>query len=329
MLHNDIFLPTRLQTLFWEIKNRFFYLLLSFFLSFIVSYHYSTSLLYLFVLSYKGLNDCAFIIPEKYNENILQLVLKEIGFDDLPNKLSNDENCSTISLLQKPLNKSLDCVLWSDLSISTLLYFYKVLKDVDISSISFIFTDVKEAFSSTILICLIFSFLVIIPVFIYESFIFFLPSLHIFEKQKWLLQISIITLVWYFFIYNVQKSLIPKLAEFLLKFQISDFGFSVIGQMKIYTYCVWAITIFLTTSLIFLVFCLALFCVISQKIDIESITKHRKMSRVVILLLSAIIAPPEIQLFLAIIAVSFFESAIYYFFFYKNFCKKKMLLNTS
>ena len=299
----SFFLPTKLQTFFWEIKNRSFYIAVSFFFSFVISYQNSTSLLYLFVLSYKT------------NNLFDGLTLSGEEFSLFELKNGNNFIVSDIKEVEFLLSNV------SNFSFSSLLYFYKILKNNDISCMKlfFIFTDVEEAFSSQIFICLFFCFIIIIPILFYESFSLVIPSLHFFEKQKWVSRITTTVIVWYFFLYNVQYTLIPRLADFLLKFQISSSGFSIIGQTKINSYCFWAITLLIGSSIIFLFFCLIFFSVIAQKIEIEYFTRRRNISRAVILLLSALISPSEVQLILAFVALSFFELAIYFFFFYKNF----------
>ena len=313
---------TRLQILFWEIKNRFFYVAVSFFLSFLVSYQNSKFLLYFFVSSYSSCNNevdsktveekiqdtfdfannCnsdsvqsnsfknAFFFKPFFEKRSFEKPLSceaseatklYLGENPLFSKITLPERLAWLTKLGDAVLPKRQSVLYSsqfakgtgfienffdtvisrnfafasptvkaanappgqshqqyfvqtpktffsfpfprsgisgisykyksfapeDQPLSILLYFYKVLNSIrcqDVSSIFFIFTDVEEAFSSQILICLIFSFVIIVPLLIYEIFSFLAPSLYFYEKQKWFFRISFVTVLWYFFLYNVQ-----------------------------------------------------------------------------------------------------------------------------
>ena len=299
-----IYSKTRLQTLFWEIKNRFFYVLLSFFLSFAIAYQNSISLLYLFILSYTTKRQTLF-----QKKNSLSLTEDEIEGNSFLLLLEDQDGCFSA------FNSDFLC----NLNESSLLNFSKVVNSVNTASLNFIFTDVEEAFSSQILVCLIFSLAINVPLFVYALLSFLVPSLYHYENKRWISRLFVLFAVWSYFLLNLQNKIIPKLAEFLLKFQITSSAFNVVAETKIYSYCVWACTIFIVTNLLFFCFYLLFFLISNDKIKINAFTQSRKWCRIFLLLISALIVPPDLflQLGLTFFLILCFELFILVFFIYR------------
>lgn len=311
---------SKLHTLFWEIKNRCFYIFLSFVFCFVVAYQNCKFLLYLFVLSYTNLYKIPEYVPSFEGLNfIINLVESDVSMDLAKQKetyLQYDNENTTV--IEK------NCAFFTQYDIPDLLNFSKFLKSIDICSVHFIFTDIEEAFSTHLLVCFIFSLICILPLFIYESFSFFSPSLYFHENKKWSFRLFAIIFGWYWFVYNIQAFFIPKLAKFLLEFQISNSGFNLLAETKINSYCSWASTIFLATNFGFFFVVWIFFLIINKQLKIQYFTIRRKLSAMVMLLVSALITPPEfIQIFLALFFFFCFEIFIYFFFVYKYFCVKK------
>lgn len=332
----QLYKTTKLQTLFWEIKNRCVYILFSFSFTFAIAYQNCKSLLYLFVLS------------STHTDKELQHTPSLEILPLLINLVHNNEGIASLEQQEIYLqsnNKNIGCILpevssvtlkkyalFTQYDISDLNNFSKSLKSIDISSIHFIFTDVEEAFSTILLVCFLFSSISILPILVYESFSFFSPSLYFHESRKWGFRLFTTIVAWCVFMYNVQTFFIPKLAEFLLKFQVSNLGFNLLAETKINSYCSWASSIFLVTNFIFFFATWLFFLVINKQLKIEYFTTRRKISVIIALLVSALIAPPEvIQIFLALIFFFCFEIFIYFFFVYKHFGaklnRKKAYLN--
>lgn len=319
----------RLQTLFWEIKNRFFYILVSFVLSFAIAYQKSNALLYLFVLSYTIKNQpplFSYLIPEKIklsNENEIFTPLNNEDKDTIPPQaqifgiplrfFKSEENCSFL------YNND----FLSTLKESLLIDFSKILNSIDVSSIRFIFTDVEEAFKSQLLISLIFSFASILPLLSYNLLSFFVPSFYFYESKRLIYRLFFFIIALCCFSINVQNKIIPELARFLLAFQINSSSFNVVAETKIYSYCNWVLTIFLITHSIFILIYLILFLITNEKIKIDYFIRGRRLCRVLLLLFSGLIAPPDlfIQLFLTLFFIFCFELFIFVFFVSKNFKK--------
>ena len=343
---------SKLQALFSEIRNRFFYLLLSFFFAFTISYCYSKSLLYVFALPFvnRSLKN-GFLDGQAQDESLwehhMQIFLQIKDLNLLSPLVAGGTTGNNIFFRQEKMDASTLASLCTSKmksinsqalpeatplislfslppgatpALENLLNFCKQFREV--ASKSFIFTDVEEAFSCQILICLILSFIMIFPIIIYQGFSFFAPSFYKEERQKWVWRGTLIIVSWYFFVYNVQNYCLPKLADFLLKFEISSLAFSLTAETKIKSYCIWAITIFIISNFIFFFIFSILFLIYEQKIKVEYFTVRRQTSRVSILLFSAFLGPPEIQFFLALLGIFIFELIVYFFFIYKQFLYK-------
>lgn len=417
---------TWLQTLFWEIKSRFFYILFAFGSCFFVSYLFSPSLLYLFVLSYDIKEKTSFSIEtlstrveelkakiltiyteieefiRKININALQALeypktsnfisefisyFKNKDFFSLIAKgetlkgekenisfLTIDENCYSnnekalekkiflkeqtienpcVSVETKTISfhdafeemnikevrrvlidffKEKDCnaqntdffTFFSKSLLKTseqdLNILYQSLNSIDLNSITFIFTDVEEAFKSSILVCLVFSLIAVVPHILYNFVSFSAPSLFLHENKKVSRQVMNFLVFWFIFIFYLESQILPKLAEFLLNFQISSTAFNINAETKIYSYCNWASTIFIISNIIFFLLFFTVYSIINRKIEITYFVSRRKACRIQLLLISALLAPPDIftQLFFTFNLILSFELLVYLFFLYKN-----------
>lgn len=319
---------TRLNSLYWEIKTLFYYILFSFIMCFLTSYKNSIALLYLFVSSYENEKDFASFFLQKNDTIALEYCNSGFAFLwGLPKEVvkmvtNNSQKVKSFWSYERPkeITTSMQYPDLSFLNDKDLLTLLDTLNCCGSTSIKFIFTDVEEAFSSTISICFIFSFIFCFLYIVYVAFAFFVPSLYSYETNKWFRRIFSFIFFWFVFIIYLQKAIIPKLAHFLLKFQIQSVGFNVEAETKIYSYCVWASTIFLIANLIFFLVFFVIFAIINRNIQIGFFILHRKWCAVFLLLLSSLIAPPDFfaQLLLVSSFFLFFELLIYFFFIYKN-----------
>ena len=246
--------PSILETLFWEIKNRFFYIFLSFFLSFFVCYGHSRGLLYIFFLSYGYAST-----PSSFLE--LCSTGKASGAKlQITELLTTAKQLSTTGKAfwsfaphAKPqLNEKAK----HDLNNWLLVYENQKIED---SAIAFIFTDLEEAFSTIVLLCLMFSLLTVIPICVYQSRAFFSSSNFAYESRRSIYWLFSVSCLWFFFAYAMQYFIIPRAAQFLLFFEVSNEAFSLSAETKIASYCswvsnIWIVSNFLFFSLIFLFF---------------------------------------------------------------------------
>ena len=397
---------TRLQTLFWEIKNRFFYFCFSFVMCLFVTYQYSESLLYLLVLSSaekenifqkientllfsrkalslqvnpsterakpqdvkeffilifsKIKNKIYHYLAEQTNSfgygkivyekpyhpddsvsetNSFSWVVEKLFLKDnsrIPDCLEFVQIYDKWILCESCLGQAktnLACQINLDLQnqVSTFSLLLKKIDKEELNNlcsilelsnnyiIKFKVTNVEEAFSSTLVICFVFSFLAIFPYFIYAFISFLAPILFLHDRKKFLFYFINFFVLSLLFNIALQNKIIPIFAEFFVNFRINDSGFQVLAETKIYCYCIWAINIFIKANLLFSVFCFFTCLIFNNKIEIrESRVAQRKTCFLIILIVSALLAPPDLiyQSFLAFLLTICFEALIYLFFVY-------------
>lgn len=159
---------------------------------------------------------------------------------------------------------------------------------------SFIFTDVYEAFSSTISICLISSLFCVLPLILYHSICFFLPSWHLYEKKKQCKRIIVVFLCWVGYIYSIHSFFIPRLCSFLLQFQVQRGCLSITVEPKILSYVFWAAGILVIATFLFFFFYVFYMCVICGILDVKKCSRHRRAFMCMSLLLASFVSPPEL-----------------------------------
>lgn len=319
--------PTKLQTLFWEIKNRFFYIAISFFFTFLIAYQNSRSLLYLFVLSYNSVSTTSKHVLLSYTFDNVFLNDMQKYFGTLQGTFFEKNWSYKDDFLLTHFGNN--CVLpgsyTSCACVADLDTFSKFIKSIDISSISFIFTDVEEAFSTQIWVCSIFTFVTVVPIIVYETVSFFASSFYVAECKKWVSRLFYLVVSWYIFLYCVQTFLIPKFAEFLLLFEISSPGFNLLAETKIASYCSWALSIFLITNLFFYLVIFVFICLLNEKDKIQNVIVKKKTSAAIVFLISALLTPPDfIQVILAVFLFFCFELFVCSCCIYKHFLIKSL-----
>ncbi len=167
---------------------------------------------------------------------------------------------------------------------------------------NFIFTDLTEAFYTTIKLSFIISFYILIPFIIYQFWCFFIPSSFLEQRQKYnffFITIVILLLMSVSFIYFL---VLPELYKFLLDFEITTNFMNIQLEARIQSYVELACKIFLFFSILFQV---PLFCIIAFQYDLitsDFLVKNRSHIFLLNLFLSAFISPPDIltQILLAL-----------------------------
>lgn len=181
---------------------------------------------------------------------------------------------------------------------------------------NFIFTDVSEAFSSTLWVCFLFSFLFVLPFVVYQFICFCIPSWYQHERRTRCFFFLVSFLSWYCSIYLGHQFLIPYLCAFLLEFEVSTNCLQIAVQPKIYAYISWASSIMIYITFLFL--CLSIFLYSYKKrwLNISEWQKQRPFCFFLSLLLAAFLSPPEIwsELFLAFAFSLTLELYIWFYF---------------
>lgn len=203
---------------------------------------------------------------------------------------------------------------WIYLLIQPLIYLKK--------SNYFIFTDIIEIFSIKIILSVILSVFFTILCGFFQFWFFLAPGLY---KKENIFIIKILIFFLFLFIislYFIFIYLIPNAWQFFIEFEKTShpYLFNIYLEPQLYNYLIFIIKILFYTNLLFqypfLIFLLLIFKVIS----IKQITKFRKFFYLKLLILSSIIAPPDIwsQIIIFICLTIIIEIFIFFYFILKK-----------
>lgn len=177
----------------------------------------------------------------------------------------------------------------------------------------FIFTNISEAFQASIELSIGLSILCLIPFVLYQIFCFFAPGF--FEKERKYYQknmlifilLSLVSLLCSFTIF------LPLVSQFFVNFEIHGLGMNLELEARILGSIHFVFQVFILSELLFLIpfVCFLLFERGILKRD--SLSQNRKFCYFCILLLCALICPPEIviQCMGSGLCILIFESLIF------------------
>jgi sec-independent protein translocase protein TatC len=195
----------------------------------------------------------------------------------------------------------------------------------------FIFTDLTEAFYTSVEISFFFSFYAVIPLFLYQFWCFFIPSKFKSERKNISLIIFSIfiflilsTLFVYFF-------LLPKLYIFLLDFQINTNLLNLQLEAKIKSYVQLVCKIFILASLFFQLPLIFLLFIKLQWIKMNVLTTNRTKIFFFVLIILSLLSPPDIftQLSASFFFMFFLEILFILGFFYEKLLIFEKIFNDS
>ncbi len=177
----------------------------------------------------------------------------------------------------------------------------------------FIFTDIPEAFRTSISLAFGFSFYLHIPFFIYQLWSFSLPSLFVTERKvfsKFCIYFFFLYILGSFFIYSL---IFPLLSNFFFNFQTNNEFFNIHCEPRISSYISFILKISLISQLIFqLPFFISIFFYF-ELFNISDIFQNRRIIYWFILLFCAFFAPPDffVQFFLSFCFIFLLESIFF------------------
>ena len=189
----------------------------------------------------------------------------------------------------------------------------------------FIFTNLTEAFHTTLKICFIWSLVFLLPVFFYQFWCFFAPSWYFFERIQYriiLLSAILLALLGGFTFYFL---VLPELLDFLLNFKVNSPLFTIQLEARIDSYVRISSGVFLIVESVFqtpLFFC---FLYVYGYVNSAFLSSNRKIFVLFFIFLSALFSPPDpiTQLGLFLFFWFFFELFIWIGFLqWKNRCKE-------
>lgn len=177
----------------------------------------------------------------------------------------------------------------------------------------FIFTNLTEAFHTTLKICFIWSFLFLLPLIFYQFWCFFTPSYVSFERARYkvfIFSAILCTLLGGFVFYFL---VLPELLDFLLNFKINCPLFTIQLEARIDSYVRISSGVFLIVESIFQIPLLFYFLYIHGYVKSVFLSKNRKIFVLFFVLLAALLTPPEplTEFFIFLFFWFFFESLIW------------------
>lgn len=184
----------------------------------------------------------------------------------------------------------------------------------------FIFTDVTEAFYTSVEISFFFSFYTVIPFFLYQFWCFFIPSK--FENERKNLGFTF-SFMFIFLILNilfVYFILLPKFYIFLLDFQIHTNLLNIQLEARIKSYVELARKIFILCAFLFQFPVIFLSLIELQWIKTSILIKNRRKIFFFVLIISSLFSPPDIftQISVSLFFIVFLEILFILGFFYEK-----------
>jgi sec-independent protein translocase protein TatC len=184
----------------------------------------------------------------------------------------------------------------------------------------FIFTDLAEALSSTIYVCLVATFHLVIPFFFYQSWAFSIPGF--FEQERKKITVSVFSIFIFLLLEGafILIILLPEIFSFLFSFEIKKEILTIQLEARIqsyihFTFCLYLYLLFLfQIPLIF--FLLFRYKIVTAK----NLSFYRKYFYFFSLLLAAFVSPPDMiyQLTIAFLLAFLYEIGIWLGFVYAS-----------
>lgn len=186
---------------------------------------------------------------------------------------------------------------------------------------NFIFTDLTEALSATLHICIFFSFHSIIPLIYYHFWAFFIPGFFQQERKK----ISTFLIFFFFYIFLgcnfVVIILLPKILSFLLSFEIKKEIINIQLEARIQSYIDFTFTFYLFFFFLFQIPLIFFTLFRYQILNTKNLFFYRKYFYFFALLMGSFLSPPDFLYQLTIACFFFFfiyEISLWLAFFMKK-----------
>ena len=169
---------------------------------------------------------------------------------------------------------------------------------------NFIFTDLTEAFYTTIQLNLIVSIYMLIPFITYHIWCFYIPSTFLEERKKYNFFFSAVIILLCISLTFIYCIVLPELYKFLLHFEISTNFMSIQLEARIQSYVKLACKIFLVFSIVFQIPLLFLILLKHGYITSHFLIKNRCQILFANLFLAAFLSPPDL-VFQIVLALCF------------------------
>nr|AEP41226.1 SecY [Phytophthora insolita]AFQ02399.1 SecY [Phytophthora insolita] len=186
----------------------------------------------------------------------------------------------------------------------------------------FIFTNITEIFITNIFISSFISLFLTIQLSIILLWFFFSKGLYKFENFI-LIKFYLLYLIFNFFIINfIFTNIIPHIWNFLLNLNFTNlYLLTIYFEPKINNYFYFIFSSFIYIFILFIYFFILFFFIYNNILKIQIIINLRKFFYLKIILLSALITPPDFINFIIIylLFLFFFEIFIYILIYFKKY----------
>ena len=177
----------------------------------------------------------------------------------------------------------------------------------------FIFTNLTEAFHTTLKVCFIWSSAFLLPLILYQFWCFFTPSWYLFERRRALFYLFSVTLLTFLGGLTFYFLVLPELLDFLLNFKVKTPLFTIQLEARIDSYVRISSGVFLIVESVFQVPLFVCFLYVYGYVNSVFLSSNRKVFLLFFLFLSAFVSPPDplTQLGLFLFFWLFFEKVIW------------------
>lgn len=312
----------KIQKYLKEIRLRILYFFLSFFITFCIFYFFLEDTFYIFTWLFPSfiiiqsqlqshqvdyITDAA--KPLRYS--ILQS-LYFIFFQDKDFHLTK-YHCDRVNVLDKSYEGSKNTFLEYTQHIQNSNELPK--------SMEFIFTNVTEAFHTSLYIGIFFAFYFTIPLFLYQIWSFFVPSFYSQER----------IFLTYFLVFNFSLQscgfwtiiffIYPLFWNFFVDFEIITQFIKIQSEIRVSSYVYFISKICLFTHLVFQLPIVFFFIVKYKIIQLHTLLSVRRILYFIIFLCVAFISPPDfiIQFVISFVFIVQFELCIFFWFVYLQY----------
>lgn len=190
-------------------------------------------------------------------------------------------------------------------------------KENVVMSYDFIYTNVTEAFYGTLQSVIVCTILFCLPFFIYELWCFLMPSRYYTERISFNKAILISLGYAFSAVFLTVFLLLPQICQFFHLFAVFEDKLHITNQARIGPYLTWVFTTQLT--LVAVPACILL-CVQANAFNIRLLLEKRKITYYQLLILAALISPPDplSQIFISFCLFVFSESVLWFLLYKKN-----------
>jgi Tat protein translocase TatC len=197
-------------------------------------------------------------------------------------------------------------------------------KKNQLESRKFIFTDITEAFRTSLSLAMGFTCYIHIPFIIYQIWSFFVPSLFCQERQKFSRFCIFFLFLYFLGTFAVVSFIFPILWSFFLNFETTTEFLDIHCEARISSYISF---IFKTCLLSHFIFQLPFFSLVFLEFhffSIFDIMSNRRLIYWCILLVSALVAPPDllIQSFVSFFLIFLLEISFFFLLLFTHYTSR-------